>query len=72
MPNLITYNMTPEQPTNLTLHWEHQAEDKECNIKDGYILTDIIVAGRQVIVSTQLYNLLQEELNPNQIKYENN
>lgn len=64
--------MTPEQPTNLTLHWERQEEDKECNIKEGYILTDIIVAGRQVSVSTQLYNLLSEELNPKSIKYENN
>ena len=65
--------MTPEQPTNLTLHWERQAEDKECGISEGYILTDIIVAGRQVSVKAHsCYNLLQEELNPNQIKYETN
>ena len=64
--------MTPEQPTNLTLHWEHQAEDKECGISEGCILTDIIVAGRQVSISTQLYNLLSEELNPKSIKYETN
>jgi len=59
-------------PTKLKLHWQHQSEDRESNIKEGYILTDITEDGKDVSVSTQLYNLLTEELNPNSIKYENN
>jgi hypothetical protein len=49
----------------LTLHWEYEEDDRENNIKGGWVLTDITNGKTSVHLSPKLEQLLNEELDPN-------
>ena len=50
--------------TELTLHWEFEEDDKENNIRGGWVLTDITNGKIPVHLSPKLEQLLNEELDP--------
>jgi hypothetical protein len=50
--------------TTLTLHWEYENDDRENNIKGGWVLTDITNGNTPVYLSPKLEQLLNEELDP--------
>lgn len=51
--------------TELTLHWEWQDADPDCDIKAGYILTDITQRDKPIHLSPKLEELINQEINPN-------
>jgi hypothetical protein len=57
--NIMTTTLT------LTLHWEYEEDDRENNIKGGWVLTDITNGKTSVHLSPKLEQLLNEELDPN-------
>ena len=53
--------------TELTLHWEFEEDDKENNIRGGWVLIDATNGNQQVHLSPKLEQLLNEELDPNNL-----
>jgi hypothetical protein len=53
--------------TELTLHWEFEEDDKENNIRGGWVLIDATNGNKQVHLSAKLEELLNEELNPDNL-----
>jgi hypothetical protein len=50
--------------TTLTLHFDYENDDRENNIKGGWVLTDITNGKTSVHLSPKLEQLLNEELDP--------
>jgi hypothetical protein len=48
----------------LTLHFDYENDDRENNIKGGWVLTDITNGKTSVHLSPKLEQLLNEELDP--------
>ena len=48
----------------LTLHFDYEDDDRENNIKGGWVLTDITNGKTSVHLSPKLEQLLNEELDP--------
>jgi hypothetical protein len=48
----------------LTLHFDYEDDDRENNIRGGWVLTDITNGKNQVHLSPKLEQLLNEELDP--------
>ena len=63
LPKFKTNNMK----TELTLHWEFEEDDKENNIRGGWVLIDATNGNKQVHLSAKLEELLNEELNPDNL-----
>ena len=53
--------------TELTLHWEFEEDDKENNIRGGWVLIDATKGNKQVHLSAKLEELLNVELNPDNL-----
>jgi hypothetical protein len=53
--------------TELTLHWEFEEDDKENNIRGGWVLIDATNGNKQVHLSAKLEELLNVELNPDNL-----
>ena len=53
--------------TELTLHWEFEEDDKENNIRGGWVLIDTTNGNKQVHLSAKLEELLNVELNPDNL-----
>jgi hypothetical protein len=52
----------------LTFHFDYENDDRENNIKGGWVLTDITNGNTPVYLSPKLEQLLNEELDPNNFK----
>ena len=63
-PNFIIYNM---KTTTLNLIWEYEEDDKENNIRGGWVLIDATNGNKQVHLSAKLEELLNVELNPDNL-----
>jgi hypothetical protein len=50
--------------TTLTLIWDYEDDDRENNIRGGWVLIDTTNGNKQVHLSAKLEELLNEELNP--------
>ena len=50
--------------TTLTLIWDYEEDDRENNIRGGWVLTDITNGKTSVHLSPKLEQLLNEELDP--------
>jgi hypothetical protein len=50
--------------TTLNLIWDYEEDDKENNIRGGWVLTDITNGNTPVHLSPKLEQLLNEELDP--------
>jgi hypothetical protein len=48
----------------LTLHFDYENDDRENNIRGGWVLTDITNGKTSVHLSPKLEQLLNEELDP--------
>jgi hypothetical protein len=48
----------------LTLHFDYEDDDRENNIRGGWVLTDITNGSTPVHLSPKLEQLLNEELDP--------
>ena len=48
----------------LTLHFDYEDDDRENNIRGGWVLTDITNGKTSVHLSPKLEQLLNEELDP--------
>ena len=53
--------------TELTLHCEFEEDDKENNIRGGWVLIDATNGNKQVHLSAKLEELLNVELNPDNL-----
>ena len=53
--------------TELTLHWEFEEDDKENNIRGGWVLIDATNGNKQVHLSAKLEELINVELNPDNL-----
>ncbi len=62
LPKFKTNNMTTT--LTLTLHFDYENDDRENNIKGGWVLTDITNGNTPVYLSPKLEQLLNEELDP--------
>ena len=63
LPKFKTNNMK----TELTLHWEFEEDDKENNIRGGWVLIDATNGNKQVHLSAKLEELINVELNPDNL-----
>ena len=50
--------------TTLNLIWDYEEDDKENNIRGGWVLIDATNGNKQVHLSAKLEELLNVELNP--------
>ncbi len=62
LPKFKTNNMTTT--LTLTLHFDYENDDRENNIRGGWVLTDITNGNTPVHLSPKLEQLLNEELDP--------
>jgi hypothetical protein len=62
LPKFKTNNMTTT--LTLTLHFDYENDDRENNIRGGWVLTDITNGNTPVYLSPKLEQLLNEELDP--------
>ncbi len=62
LPKFKTNNMTTT--LILTLHFDYENDDRENNIRGGWVLTDITNGNTPVHLSPKLEQLLNEELDP--------
>jgi hypothetical protein len=53
--------------TTLTLHWELEEDDRENNIRGGWVLIDTTSGNKQLHLSAKLEELLNNELNPDNL-----